>query len=222
LPVIVAGVLAATIGVMNEPGLGTACVDRLRQGVLDEAGFEMRSGGPADDFAAVKVHDRRQVKPALLGGEHISDIADPYAIDGLWRRCHRQHIAGNRVRMPGVSRLWAEGPFLAGFEPQGAHMPGHAIAATGNTQPAQTNGQTRAAINLTLSMEQLLERLSQTLICLRPCAGNPLPPGVIGTTRHPQGGTQSLEVIITGHTLDQGIPPGGRSESMPIAFFRIS
>jgi hypothetical protein len=49
-----------------------------------------------------------------------------------------------------------------------------------------------------------------------------LPPGVIGTARHPQGRTQILEGIVRGHTLDQGIPPGGRSESMPIAFFRIS
>jgi hypothetical protein len=27
---------------------------------------------------------------------------------------------------------------------------------------------------------------------------------------------------VLGHKLDQGIPLGGRSDSMPIAFFRIS
>jgi hypothetical protein len=29
-------------------------------------------------------------------------------------------------------------------------------------------------------------------------------------------------MVLLPHKLDQGIPPGGRSESMPMAFFRIS
>ena len=49
-------------------------------------------------------------------------------------------------------------------------------------------------------------------------------PSIVGTAGHAQNPAEVLDgiVMLLGHKLDQGIPLGGRSDSMPMAFFRIS
>ncbi len=52
LTVISAGVLAAAVGMVEQACGRSAMVQSAFQGVLDQRGFEMIGGGPADDFAA--------------------------------------------------------------------------------------------------------------------------------------------------------------------------
>jgi len=79
LAVIVAGVLDAAIGVVEQTGFGTTRADSLEQCLANQGSFKMRGSSPADDLSAEQIHNRSQVKPAL-SGEDISDVADPDAI----------------------------------------------------------------------------------------------------------------------------------------------
>lgn len=75
----IAGVLDAPVRMVKEPGGRTAGANSLLQSLCDQRALKGSTAGPADDFSAVKVHDSRQIKPAL-GGEDISDICDPNTI----------------------------------------------------------------------------------------------------------------------------------------------
>jgi len=206
---------------VEEPGGGTAINPGLLQGFFHQGCVQRVAGGPADDFSTAKIHHRGQIKPAL-GGEDVGDVTDPDTIYGLGFCLSLQAIGGNGMGMIGVGGFGFEGPFLAGFELQGLQVAGHAIAAAGDAFSLQTDGQTRAAIDSAVGHKEFGERFSQALIFRLTGAGRTVEPGVVGTARHAQSLANILDGILLGHKLDQGIPPGGRSESMPIAFFRIS
>ena len=76
------GILDSPIGMVEEPGSGTALEQGLLQGFFHQRGFQRRAAGPAHDSPAVKVHDGSQVKPAL-SGKDVSDVTDPNAIGRL-------------------------------------------------------------------------------------------------------------------------------------------
>src|SRR6185437_9666203 len=118
--------------------------------------------------------------------------------------------------------LGAEGAFLTGLELQGAHVAGHAVAAAGDAGLAEADCQARAAIELAAGFKEGGQGFLKALVFLRPFAGFVAEPGVVGAARHAESQADGFEWVLLSHKLDQGIPPGGRSESMPIAFFKIS
>jgi len=206
---------------VEEPGSGTAINQCLLEGFFHQSGFQRMAGGPADDFSTVKVHDGGQIKPALRG-MHVSDVADPDVIGRLGFWLVAKQITGDGMRVIGVGGFGFERPFLTGFEVQGAHVPGHPVTATANAQPLQTNRQARAAIHLAMGDKEAGESLAQLLVSQCPPAGAAAQPGIVGTARHAQHLADILDGVLLGHKLDQGIPLGGTSDSMPMAFFRIS
>ena len=113
---------------MEQTGFGTTRADRLKHGLLDHGGSEMRRSSLVDDFSTEEVHDRGQVKPTL-SGKDISDVTDPNTIGRFRFGRSGQAIGRDGMRMMGVSGFGFEGPFLTGFELQVTHVPGDAIAA---------------------------------------------------------------------------------------------
>jgi len=206
---------------VEESGCGTAIGQGLPQGCFHQGGFQGRAGSPAHDFSAVKVHHGGQVEPAL-GRQEVSDVGDPDAIGGLGFWGRRQQIGGDGMGMIGVGGFGLEGPFLAGLELERAHMAGHAVATARDACLLQTSAQTRTAVNFTVGDKETREFFPQLLVVGGALAGAPVQPRIVRTARHPQDLADILDGIVLGHKLDQGIPLGGRSDSMPIAFFRIS
>jgi hypothetical protein len=123
---------------------------------------------------------------------------------------------------PAVGGARAESPFLLGAKAQGAPVAHDAFAAAAHSLFAQRHGQARTAVNLAMRGKEFRHPQAQTRVVEGARTVRPLTPGVVGTARHAQSQAKIGEGIRVGHTLDQGIPVGGRSDSMPKAFFRIS
>ena len=64
-----AAILAAAIAVEEEARSGPTGVERLLEGLADEAGAQGICQRPADDFARAAVDDDGAVKPARSGGD---------------------------------------------------------------------------------------------------------------------------------------------------------
>lgn len=116
---------------VEKPRGRTALFLRLLQGFFHQRCFQGVTGGPTDNFTAVKIHYRSQIKPAL-GGPDVGDVTDPNLID---RGCFGgvgQAIGGNGMVMVGVGGFGLEGLFLTGLELESLQVAGHAVAAAGN------------------------------------------------------------------------------------------
>ena len=105
---------------------------------------------------------------------------------------------------------------------QGAHLAGHPVAAARDAQPLQANRQARTAVDLTMRDKEGGKSFPRELIVQGAPAGWAPAPGIVRTARHAQNLAKILNGVLLRHKLNQGIPVGGRSDSMPIAFFRIS
>ena len=158
-----AGVLDATIGMMEQAGFGTTRVNGLEHGLLNQGGFEMGRSSPADDFSAEEIHDGGQVKPTL-SGKDVSDVTDPNAIGrfGFW--CSGQAIGREGMRMMGVGGFGFKGTFLPGFELQLAHVPGDPIAAARQALAFEADRETGAAINFAVGDKEGGESFSELLV----------------------------------------------------------
>jgi hypothetical protein len=66
-----------------------------------EAGIEIILHGPADNFAAVEIHDAGEVEKALSGAQ-VSDVTDPDLIDGRWRRSLGEPVGRDRLIMVAI------------------------------------------------------------------------------------------------------------------------
>jgi len=124
----------------------------------------------------------------------------------------------------GIGGFGSEGWLLAGFELKGAHVAGDAVAAAGDALVVKTNGQSRAAVGLAVGDKELSEFVAQELVGHSAATGTAVKPGIVRAAGHPQDHTQIADriLVLLAHQLNQGIPPGGRSDSMPMAFFKIS
>src|SRR5215467_629866 len=128
------------------------------------------------------------------------------------------------MRMSGVGGFGFESSFLTGFELQFTHVPSHAIAAARDALLLQAEGQARAAIDFAVGDKESAQSFSQALVLSGSGSRPAMAPGIVRTARHAQNLAKVLDRIrvLLSHKLDQGIPLGGRSDSMPMAFFRIS
>lgn len=206
---------------VEKPGGGTAIGQGLLQGFFHQRCFQRGTGSPTDDLAAIKVHHGGQIQPAL-SREDISDVTGPDPIKGFGSGRDRQVVGSNGMRMVGIGSPRSESPLLTGFKVKGAHVAGHAIAGAADAGMAKTHRQAGAAVEFAVLIKEPHQFLSQALVCLRTLTDSTVKPCIIGTARHAQSLADILDGILRCHELDQGIPPGGRSESMPMAFFRIS
>ncbi len=75
-PVVLAGILAAPIAVVNEARSWLAVGDRHVERLEDQRAVHGRFHGPTDDAPGEEIHDRRQEQPTFRGG-HVGDVGDP-------------------------------------------------------------------------------------------------------------------------------------------------
>jgi hypothetical protein len=194
LAVLDTGVLAAPIGVVDKARARRASLDSLLEGLLDQAGFEMVGRSPAEDFAAIEVHDGGQIEPAL-DGKDVSNVADPDPVGGGDWWGLNQMVLGDGQAVTRVGSFGSEGAFLAGFEFEGLHMASDAIAAARNTRALQTNRQARAAIGSAILDKEAGELIAEDLVLPGTSAGWAMGPGVVGAARDLEDLAQSANGI---------------------------
>ncbi len=122
------GVLAAPVGVEDEPGCGTAKVEGHLHRPGDEFGAHVVGHGEADDAPAGKVDDGGEVGPALPGTD-VGDISYPGRVQGklTWGEGAPQEVDRPGFQPIGDGRL-LEAALLTSPEPGHGHEPRHSLA----------------------------------------------------------------------------------------------
>ena len=91
---LLAGILAALIGVMQQ-GIGLAAPpDRHDQCIGDELGSHLRLHRPSDDTPREQVDHGRDIEPAF-GGPDIGEVGHPFLVGAVRRELTVQHIASD-------------------------------------------------------------------------------------------------------------------------------
>src|SRR5258706_5964690 len=92
-----------------------------------QAGLEVILHGPADDLAAIKVHDARQVEEPFGSGQ-VSDVTDPDLVDGCGRRSLGQAVGRDGVIMIAIGGADPKGSAAARRQAVLAHESFDALA----------------------------------------------------------------------------------------------
>jgi hypothetical protein len=140
-----AGVLAAAIGVVEQPWRGLSMSEGHLQGVGGQAGVETLLHGPADNSAAIKVHDGGDIKKTF-SGRQVSDVSDPDLIDGCRRRSVGELVRRDGMIMVAVGGADAESSLAPCHQALLAHEPLDAFAITAVAARFEFAGNARAAI----------------------------------------------------------------------------
>ena len=96
---LLAGVLAAAIGVMQQRIGLAAPPDRHHQGVGDELRRHACAHRPANDAPGEQIDDRSHVEPAFRGPD-IGEVGDPFAVGCRRFEAAVEHIRSDGARLP--------------------------------------------------------------------------------------------------------------------------
>lgn len=184
-------VLATAVAVgdgTQENGVGSG-----EAGTLERFGSQFRAhvrgGGPAQDAAAVEVHDGSQIEPAFAGRDE-GDVADPDLIRGGGCGAVQQQIGSSGCGGIGLRGAGGERSLLEGLETQFSHEPGNAFAGYAETLLlSEGDAQARGAVGLAAFMEG---------------GGNLRPQGLIFTTALACGLAQVIVIAAAADT--EGLP----------------
>src|SRR3954470_4963379 len=91
-------------------------------------GAQMIRDRPADDLAAVEVHDRSQIKPALIGLD-VSDVGEPDPVRRGGDEVALEQVRGNREVVTAVGGAHPSWPCHDGPDAVVAHQSLDATAA---------------------------------------------------------------------------------------------
>lgn len=130
-----AAILTATIRVKNQTRRGPAAKPRHAQSIRHSVGLHMRPHAPAHHLAAEQVQHRRQVQPALVGGD-VGDVAALDLIGRLGREVALQQVRGNRqivFTVRGDDKL----SFAPGLDAVALHQLSHSFLSHANVSGQQ-------------------------------------------------------------------------------------
>ena len=138
-----AGILHATIGVVDDLLRPAALLHRHLQRRQWQAGFQGLLHGPADQPSTVEIQNGREVKPPFGGGQ-IGNVLDPDLVDAGRRGLIQEQVRRDRMWMTAVrgARL----PRLAHPRPQAllAHETFHPLVIALPPALSQCFGNARA------------------------------------------------------------------------------
>lgn len=175
---------------------------------------------PADDFAAVEIHDCSQIKPALTSGQ-IGDVGDPGLVGSIGRSVLSKSIGkAGRAGGRGFGTVTA---FLHAPQAEGTHQAGDAIFSDLPALLAQSGAEARAAIGLAALRMEALQFCQELMLLLGAARRSPMAPGIVAAFGDAKESAEALDGVMSCHTMNQGILGGSVGpESIPKAFFNIS
>jgi hypothetical protein len=188
------GVLATAIGMVEQPWRRLAMSQSHLESAGGKAGIEIILHGPADDFAAVEIHNAGEVEKAFSGPQ-VSDVTDPDLIDGRWRWSLGEPIGRDGLIVVAIGRAHSKSAAAARGQALLAHesFDGFVIAAVAAFFKQVSEARTaisafellKSAFNKKLEVEPVL--LAQS--------GFALEPSVISAARKAQGAAEISEGI---------------------------
>src|ERR687893_277419 len=227
-PELQGGVLAAPIGVVNQPSRWPASVDGHVHGIEDQFRPKVVRHGPSYDSAGVSVEHEREVEPAFPGSE-VSDVRHPQAIRSL-----RAEVAFHQIRGRGSALgVRAHSPTslprvtATAEQPGLPHQPRHSFPGASNTQRPQLEVNPRRPVGLSavcVNTNDLLGRQGISFGPSRRCSPPLAVEAALGDSQHPAHPTDPVVRLVR---LDEGVDHlrARRSSSLAknvAAFFSIS
>ena len=216
------GVWAAAIGVDEGVGRDDAGVQGAAQGTGDDLGVEGVGELPAEDGAAVEIEDDGQVEPAFVGGD-VGDVADEVGARRGGRLGLGEQVGRRMGGVIGARCFWSEGLSGPCAQAARAHEAGDAIFRAGKAAALEFASHPGASVaaGVTVGVDGVHVR-GELRVGLFAAARDARDRGVIAAA----GDAECLAKFADGkgvpHGVNQRIPLGGSSESMLMAFFKIS
>lgn len=130
--------------------------DSHPQSQLDQFPIFRGSHSPADHLARVEVQDDRKIQPALSGLDGFG-ICDPLGVGTVSGKLSIQHI-GSKTRMFVVFRRWFPRALRESADAQRLHQTHDPFAPTTDPVLAQLGMDARAAVNVAVLLEDLLNQ----------------------------------------------------------------
>ena len=183
-----AGVLAAAVGVDDEPRRGLTQGQGLLQGQQHEFGGHLRGQVPTHDPPGTGIAPSGQVAPAPAYQRQVRDVAHPHLVRGNGRRLAEQPVFrddGRRVGHGGAGplRAGAQGPQALAVQPGAQGVAAHCVAFGPQFGP-----QSPGAVAAGMARKRLLG--SSVPGCLD--GDGPPPPLVIAGRAHGQQAAEHL------------------------------
>jgi hypothetical protein len=185
-----------------------------------EAGIEIILHGPADNLAAVKIHDAGEVEKAL-GGAQVSDVTDPDLIDGGGRGSLGEPIGRDGLIMIAIGSTDTKSASAASGQALLAHESFNGFMITAMTPIFEQVSEAGTAIStFELLKSAFNNKLEMELVLLAGswCA---LEPGVISAARKVQSAAEISDRIKWLEFFHSLAALGGW-ERMVRVFFKIS
>ena len=154
LAVRLAGVLAATVGVVEQPARGPLRLDRPLEGAGDQSGGHRVVRRPADDLAAARSEHARDVEPAFPG-RHVGDVRLPHLAGPAGRLPSLGQVVGrDGAEVAAVGRAGPKAPLLPCAQPRLSHQPRHPVATAWFTRAPQRHRQPWTAVGASARLEK--------------------------------------------------------------------
>lgn len=184
-----AGVLAAAVGVGQETFSGSASAQCHVEGVDDQAAGHGFIHGPADDLSAEQILDDGEIQPSVGGGD-VGDICRPGGVGPVGFETSGQKVFGNRHSVSGVGGAYEA---TRGFRLDSVrfHESSHGVDRAGLSASVERGGYARAAVAALDFLVDTADRGEQIVASLPGGAGDAsdaVEPGVVARLRDLQGG----------------------------------
>ncbi len=167
-PIIARTILAAAIGMMDQPLARTPHRESLTQGGESQIAVQTIAGGPANNLSREQLDVDSKVEPPL-GGPDIGDVYAPFLVRSRSGKILIDDVWCDRPGMIAVSRPF-EPPLLPSLQAIFTHQPRRSPSSHGEAVILQLARHPRTAIKCRSTVRTRIERVPATP-CPRADAG---------------------------------------------------
>src|SRR5690606_34354646 len=172
---LLAGVLTALVGVMQQLLRPAAPPDRHDQRICDQLRGHLATHRPADDTPREQIQYHRKIQPALARPD-VREVRHPTLVRTGGLELPIQQVRGNATLGPRPTIHWKPTPLAAGLKARCKHQPGHSVDAARIAPVPQVTHDSRAPVGAVAEPEAFADLFRKLLVVLRTLAlGAPQP-----------------------------------------------
>src|SRR5258706_7685351 len=200
------GVLAAMVGVVNDPRTRPPVPDGHLQRGHDQFGAQVISHGPAYDPATERVQDHGQIQEALRLRRHVRASSDPERVEDGCRERALDQVRGQLGLWIALRRV-KRAPAMAPDQTSAPHEARDALAPTAYSRVRHFGVDARHARGAAACLMDQADLRNQMLVSLgtsrapRATALAPRPLAARGDTQHPAKSDDGMAGLLALHKL---------------------
>jgi len=200
------GVLAAMVGVVNDPLTRPPVPDGHLQRGHDQFGAQVISHGPAHDPATERVQDHGQIQEALILRRHVRASSNPERVEDGCRERALDQVRGQLGLWVALRRV-KRAPAMAPDQTGAPHEAREALAPTAHSRVRHFGVDARHARGAAACLMDQADLRNQMLVSLgtrrapRAAALAPRPLAARGDTQHPAKSDDGMAGLLALHKL---------------------